>query len=206
MQVTGLTLPRTGAGVLAVMLLFGLGLMMPAPAVAHDEMTASTPKDGATLDEAPESIKLEFSGELQQIGSEVQVTTGAETVTVDEPVLEGRTITSALPDNMPAAKYTVVWRVVSSDGHPISGESTFTISGNDTEEPKPIPTKSEKNIATSNEPTAADATTDASDEPSDSGISPTLVVLLGLGFAAIIAIVTIILLRKMRNQPSNETQ
>ncbi|GAA1937826.1 hypothetical protein GCM10009689_18060 [Brevibacterium antiquum] len=193
------------AGMLA-MLLLALGLMMPAPAAAHDEITASTPEDGATLGEAPKEIKLDFSGELQQMGSEVQVTSGDEDVSVDEPVIAGQTITSALPDDPPAGKYKMVWRVVSSDGHPISGESTFTITSSKTEKQEPTPTKTEQNVADSNEPTTASATTDASDEASYSAISPTLVILLGLGLAAIIAIVTIIVVRKTNDQSTDETQ
>lgn len=195
MQRTGRMMSWVSAGLLAMLLLV-LGLMMPAPAAAHDEMTASTPEDGATLDEAPKAIKLEFSGELQQMGSEVQVTSGDEAVSVDEPVIAGQTITSALPDDMPAGKYKVVWRVVSSDGHPISGESTFTTTSNKTEKQEPTPTKTGQNVADSETTATTSAAADASNEASDSGISPTFVILLGLGVAAIIVIITIIVIRK----------
>lgn len=195
MRPTGRMLSWASVGMLT-MLLLGLGLMIPTPAAAHDEMTASTPEDGATLDEAPEAMKLEFSGALQQMGSEVQVTSGDENVTVDEPVIAGQTITSALPDEMPAGKYKVVWRVVSSDGHPISGESAFTITSNKTGKPAPASTKTEHNVADNETATTTPAAADASNEASDSGISLTLVILLGLGVAAIIVIVTIIVIRK----------
>lgn len=185
------------------MLLTGMGLMVPLPAAAHDEMTASTPKDGAALVEAPEAIKLEFSGELQKMGSEVQVTSGDEAVTVDEPVIAGQTITSALPNDMPAGKYAVVWRVVSSDGHPISGESSFTITSNATDQQKPTSTKTEQTSAGNAEPNSE--ASEASTEASDSGVSPMMVLLLVLGLVAIILIITMMVVSRKNEQSTDET-
>ncbi len=61
---------------------------------------------------------------------------GAAVVVVDqsgrdwvaaEPVLDEATVTAELESGMPDAGYELRWRVVSSDGHPISGVVPFTI-------------------------------------------------------------------------------
>lgn len=112
-------------------------LALPAPAWAHDTLISSDPADGAQMDEAPEEIELTFSGDLQDVGTAVQVTdsSGAD-VTDGDPVLNGPTVAQAVtPPGEPAGgtdggteeTYTVVWRVVSSDGHPIEGTFTYDV-------------------------------------------------------------------------------
>ena len=69
-------LARRGIAVLVAACLTTLALLatgIPA-AQAHDELLGSSPEAGATLDAAPAAIELEFSGEVQQLGTEVVVT------------------------------------------------------------------------------------------------------------------------------------
>jgi hypothetical protein len=41
--------------------------------------------------------------------------------------IDGSTITVELPADGPRGKYTLSYRVVSADGHPVSGSTTFTV-------------------------------------------------------------------------------
>lgn len=205
MHVAGQLKSWISSGVLAVVLL-GLGLLLSPPAAAHDQLTTSNPEDGAVLDEAPEAIELDFSGELQELGSEIQVTAGDEAVAVDEPVIAGQAITSDLSGEMPAGEYAVAWRVVSSDGHPISGEYSFTVNGDSAGGQGPEPTETEENAPDSDEAVAETAPADTSGEPADSGMPMTVVVLLGVGIVAVIAIVVIMMTRKMKVERSDGEQ
>ena len=103
-------------------LAFGSG-----PAQAHDQLIGSNPKQGAKLDKQPEWIELEYSGEIQDIGTEIRVERDGEDYSAGEITVEGRTVKSALPDDLKPGDYTIAWRVVSQDGHPISGKVEFTI-------------------------------------------------------------------------------
>lgn len=99
-----------------------------APAQAHDRLVSSDPESGATLEEAPEEIGLTFSANVQDVGGSVDLTDGdGETVQVGDLETEGTTVTTAIEDELPAGDYEVRWRVVSSDGHPISGVVDFTV-------------------------------------------------------------------------------
>ena len=49
------------------------GLMSASPALAHDQLIGSNPKNGAQLDKQPEWLELEFSGNIQEVGTEIQV-------------------------------------------------------------------------------------------------------------------------------------
>lgn len=99
-------------------------------AAAHDELTSSNPEPGATLDAAPEEIELTFSNVPATIGSEVQVLDEAgEDWAEGEVSITDTVATQAVRDGAPSGTYTVNWRVVSSDSHPIEGTFGFTASG-----------------------------------------------------------------------------
>src|SRR5690625_6170691 len=67
---------------------------------------------------------------------------------------------------MSAGEYAVSWRVVSSDGHPISGEQSFTVlPGAD----EPADTGDEEPVTDPDEPVSSDDDVDAdTDDDSDS--------------------------------------
>ena len=50
-----------------------------------------------------------------------------QNIATDAPSEDGTSITQHLAPNPPAGLFTVRWKVVSSDGHPISGEYTYTV-------------------------------------------------------------------------------
>ena len=77
---------------------------------------------------APEVVLLSFADEVLAMGAAVIVVdqSGHDWVAA-EPVLDEATVTAELEPGMPDAGYELRWRVVSSDGHPISGVIPFTI-------------------------------------------------------------------------------
>jgi methionine-rich copper-binding protein CopC len=107
-------------------------LVLPAsPAVAHDELLGSDPAAGSTVDGLPAQISFTFSGIITTDpgASEVSVTdaSGAE-LAEGAPTAQDNELTQPLA-GAASGPLTVLWKVVSSDGHPISGEFTFTVSG-----------------------------------------------------------------------------
>lgn len=100
-----------------------------APAFAHDELIGSSPAAGSAVDELPAALNLTFSGVLldESGATEVVVTdAGGTDLTGGDPVLDGTRLTQPLSGEASGA-VSVIWRVVSSDGHPISGEFVFTV-------------------------------------------------------------------------------
>ncbi|MCC4907637.1 copper resistance CopC family protein [Microbacterium sp. cx-59] len=121
---------RLSAAVLAGLVL-ALGMLWASavPASAHDELSSSDPAAGSTVDVLPAQLVLTFSAELLSDGSStvIQVTDAAGSAVTDAaPVVEGTTVTQSLGGSA-TGTMTVLWRVVSSDGHPISGEYTFDV-------------------------------------------------------------------------------
>ncbi|HIY95982.1 MAG TPA: copper resistance protein CopC [Candidatus Rothia avicola] len=100
------------------------------PAAAHDELVSTNPTDGATLTEAPASLELTYSGDIMDVdgANQVRVTNAAgESVTDGAPDIDGKVVTQDLATAAADDTYTVTWRVVSSDGHPIQGTFTYTV-------------------------------------------------------------------------------
>ena len=116
------------AAVAAAVLTAG-GLLVASPASAHDELVASDPVADASLAALPAQLTLTFSNSIDTTdgASEVQVTDAAgTTLTSGAPAAQDNVLTQPL-QGAASGVVTVLWKVVSSDGHPISGEFAFTV-------------------------------------------------------------------------------
>ncbi|ANG86707.1 hypothetical protein A8L33_09040 [Microbacterium aurantiacum] len=135
---------------MAFAVLLAAVLLPASPAAAHDELVGSDPAAGSAVETLPAALTLTFSADIapDEGASEIQVTDAAGT-TLNEgaPVVEGTTLSQALAGTA-SGEVTVLWKVVSSDGHPISGEFSFTVSA----PPAPTPTETASPTATA-EPT-----------------------------------------------------
>lgn len=110
-------------------LLLGLLLsVVGAPAAAaHDTIESSNPADGATVATVPASVTLTFDEQPQDFSPVIQVT-GPDGVDWADgtPTVSGTDVSVPVKAGAPAGAYQVAYRIVSSDGHPVTGELTFT--------------------------------------------------------------------------------
>ncbi len=113
--------------------LIGLGLLVSLlvgpSATAHDDVIDQVPAPGSQVEAGLVEIKLDFSNELLALGSGAEiVVTGPDgnPATATCADLSG-TLATAQTDLDQAGNYTVAWRVVSSDGHPIEGSYSFEL-------------------------------------------------------------------------------
>ncbi len=103
--------------------LLGLGA---APALAHDELTHSTPASGAHLSASPEKATLTFTNPLNEIGMAVLLEGPDGQDRTLAPTVSGRDLTVDLPASL-SGQQRLKWRVVSADGHPVEGVVEFTV-------------------------------------------------------------------------------
>lgn len=105
----------------------GLVLAGATATAAHDALVGTDPADGSTVPAPPETLALEFSQPVLALGAAVVVTGPDGAVVSDgEPRLVDATVEQDLADGLPAGAYAVRWQVTSGDGHPITGDLTFT--------------------------------------------------------------------------------
>lgn len=97
-----------------------------APADAHARLESSSPSDGSTLTATPPEVMLRFNEPIKEGLNEVSVTTGSTDVADGEIDVEGQSVYQPIALDMKPGTYTVKYKVVSADGHPVSGTFTFT--------------------------------------------------------------------------------
>ncbi|KRB76178.1 copper resistance protein CopC [Nocardioides sp. Root190] len=114
---------------LLALLLAAIALLLavPSPAQAHATLVSSDPAQGAVLTEAPDSLRFTFSEHVSLVPDGVRIF-DAEGEELDaDPTARGSELEVDLGDDLGTGTLVVVWRVVSEDGHPISGSLAFSI-------------------------------------------------------------------------------
>ncbi|QQM55667.1 copper resistance CopC family protein [Rhodococcus pyridinivorans] len=107
----------------AAVLLLGV-----APAQAHSTLIGSTPAADAAVASSPDGIELEFNQPINPAFATVTLTDGAGTQRgSSEAIVDAERVRLAIPEPLTAGEYTVGYRVVSADGHPITGSYAFTV-------------------------------------------------------------------------------
>lgn len=170
---------RGSIAALALALAATVTIWLPAsPAFAHAAFTGSTPSDGETLQGPPDQIRLEFNETVDERFVETALTgPDGQPVDIGETTVEvGAVIFTA--DITAAGDYTVGYRIVSTDGHPVEGEITFTVTAvPDTATPSPAPAP------------AATRPGDESDESPAASWIPTAAILAVLALIAAAALI-----------------
>ncbi|MFF9866603.1 copper resistance protein CopC [Streptomyces sp. NPDC013953] len=123
------TLPRL---LLVAAVLLGALFTGATPASAHAALTGSDPKDGAVVATAPKGVTLTFSEQIALGDDAIRVLepSGARADTGELRDLCAGSVVKygvALRAGLPDGTYTVAWRAVSADSHPIAGAFTFSI-------------------------------------------------------------------------------
>jgi methionine-rich copper-binding protein CopC len=118
-----------GVWVAILGLLLGVlsSIVMATGADAHAALESISPEDGASVTTAPTRVVLAFSEPISTTFATVTVSGDGGTVSEGRPVVDGVTVTQALAAGLANGRYTVTYRVVSEDGHPVSDKTTFTV-------------------------------------------------------------------------------
>ena len=111
------------AGWLAVLALF----LAAPPAAAHATLISTDPVEGEVLPETPDVVTFTYDERVSLTDDSIQVFDAAGEPVDSTAKGEDEVVTADLPDDLENGTYVVAWRVVSADGHPISGSLTFSI-------------------------------------------------------------------------------
>ncbi|WP_369045939.1 copper resistance CopC family protein [Sinomonas sp. P10A9] len=177
MRIPSLTVLRKAAT--AALLVAAMLLPAAAAAQAHDVIESTNPADGSTVQTVPDSVVLTFDHTPIAIGTEIQVKDPSGTNVSNGPAnIVDTNVTQPIKPGAPAGVYTVVWRVVSADSHPIEGTFTFTAKA-----------AASGSAAASAGAQSAAASGPASAAPASSGSNDGLVLWLVIAVVAVAAVV-----------------
>jgi copper transport protein len=102
--------------------------VLPSTAWAHASLVRSNPADGAVLAAAPTSVRLVFDDDVRAGSGMKAIRNGDGSVLAGNPhVVGGRVLVVPLRDGLGNGDYTVLWRVLSDDGHTIAGVIAFGV-------------------------------------------------------------------------------
>ncbi len=187
---------------------FVLSVAMAPTTSAHADLQVSTPADGESLEIAPEEIRLTFSEELFEELVEISILDAAgdlySTIEVEQTPPPGTDVIFPWPAQAPPGDYSIAYRVVSADGHPVTGTISFSYAATAVEPspsdtaPQPPPSDSTPS-AESSTPAASPATESSTSSSTDSSSGTTLVVLGVVLLLGVIATSAIIARARQRN-------
>lgn len=154
-----------------------IAISWTTPAAAHAELVTTLPASGASLEAAPATIELIFSERLSPELTTISAEAGDDPVSVDIDISGRTVVVTPTSSSTPAGavqRWVVAYRVVSTDGHPISGAVEFAVSGG----PSRDATGSDPTDAAASNPTNADSGRPDRTSPreDDSQLVPTLVI------------------------------
>ncbi|SEG97177.1 hypothetical protein SAMN05444920_110256 [Nonomuraea solani] len=182
-------LPRP---VLGAALACAVFLTFPAsPAYAHDTLKRSSPAKDAQVSSL-EEIELEYTASVKFPFVVLHDAAGNE-VGLSRPRLSGPTVTAEVTGPIAPGAYTIAWRVVSSDGHPIEGEIPFRVKGSRS------PAASASSVP-STEPSAVEFTATAVPPAAPAGVP----VWIWGGLAGLVVVGAVVAIRTSRRAPDRE--
>ena len=134
--------------------LFALTLFLPS-ASGHDQLVDITPGSGETVQAGDIILTLAFNNDLLSVpgsdNAEVIAKLSGTSNWIPAEVSVTKRELKAILNLTQAGEYQINWKVVSSDGHPITGETSLTVESSEvsipeTTAPEPFPTSSEESV------------------------------------------------------------
>ena len=107
-------------------------LMVNTPnATAHAILVDSNPKASSVLSKLPMKVWLEFDGNLITFGkmniNKISIKGPKGEYAKGNPIIGGARITTLVKSIYDKGNYSITWRVISEDGHPVTGRVLFTV-------------------------------------------------------------------------------
>ena len=106
----------------------GRGVLLPLPR-PHATLLASEPVADTVLLDSPTRIRLLFSEPIESKLSRLELVDAAGSRASLTPTSDVHDVHALVApvSHLGAGRYEVIWRVVSADGHPVSGAFAFTV-------------------------------------------------------------------------------
>ncbi len=116
----------TRVALLATTVLALLVLLAPRPALAHTALVEVLPPAGSTVSSL-DVVEVRFTEPVAMVGDGIRLLDGdGEPVAAGPARVQGASVVLDVED-LPEGDYLIAWRVVPSDGHPITGTSSFEL-------------------------------------------------------------------------------
>lgn len=197
-------------GLVAVTLALTATGLIAGPASAHAQLVSTDPADGATISAPPATVTLTFDEALLADTETISINDeNGNVVASQQATPEGSTVSVPWPAELTTGTFQVAYRVVSGDGHPVTGAFTFTIGGDASAAASsgaassgaaPSGAASNTAAASAAPSTSAVPSTEATPVTEDSGTSGVSVALVILGAIAVLVLIVVVAVTMIRRR------
>ncbi|WP_336775199.1 copper resistance CopC family protein [Paenibacillus sp. MMO-58] len=108
---------------LALIMLF----VFPQLSYAHTKMESSIPESNATVQESLSEITMQFNTDVASLSTLKLLNGKGEEIKGIEIQINDKQMKGVLNEPLPNDTYTVKWKIVGGDGHPIEGDYSFLV-------------------------------------------------------------------------------
>lgn len=120
----------TGTGII---LAIAFTILFANPASAHAAVVDSNPVDGAKVTAIPAQFEIRLNEKVKPPAYLVVTDEQGRRFNSQQVTVDDKTVTSAAVATGAVGTLTMAYRIVSSDGHPVSGKITFEVNENSAE-------------------------------------------------------------------------
>jgi methionine-rich copper-binding protein CopC len=102
---------------------------------AHTGLTSSSPAEGEDITEDVYEIVLEFNSKIESTSTVKVFDESKEEIIINNTQVSDKVMTGGFMSPLDNGTYTVEWKIIGADGHPIQGTYSFMVSQDELEEP-----------------------------------------------------------------------
>lgn len=110
-----------------IVLFFMLVFLAPFEVDAHTYLSSSVPGEGTVVKNPLQDVTLSFLTGIDAISTMTLVTDNGDTIPFKELNVMKRELKGTLTQPLENGTYTIEWKIVGEDGHPISGKVPFEV-------------------------------------------------------------------------------
>jgi len=111
----------------SIIITFLILIMSSNSVFAHTSLTNSTPVDGAEVSEEVHEIVLEFNTKIETTSTVKVFNENKEEIIVGNTQVNDNLMTGSFMSPLNNGTYTVEWKIIGADGHPIQGTYSFMV-------------------------------------------------------------------------------
>jgi methionine-rich copper-binding protein CopC len=101
---------------------------------AHTGLTSSSPAEGEDITEDVYEIVLEFNSKIESTSTVKVFDESKEEIIISNTQVSDNVMTGVFMSPLDNGTYTVEWKIIGADGHPIQGTYSFMVSQDELEE------------------------------------------------------------------------
>lgn len=163
--------------------------LVPSAASSHAALSDSIPKDGAVLTELPQQVTVSLNERVREPAQLAVINADGNRINSKTVTVADNTASSQIVNRPGSGDYTMSYRVVSADGHPVTGTIKFTV-----EAPtSPSPSDPDTSTETSPSPVPSPTPTISPDLEASSTDSPTTSAVVAVVLLALLVIAVVVL-------------